>query len=162
MTTEGADGEPTLVDHALDQWLTMFDHLLRVVEDGGLDHYDNPQLVGFLQSYERMRNQMPLIDHRVIRDSLSRDLPGALCQTGMTRVLTPALRLSRAEASRRVNPADRHLHPDVRADRPRHRMRTPPKWVDRAQRPLMNNRIIAKQLTSRPNNHAAVADSSTS
>ena len=40
------------------------DHLVKVVEDGGLDYFDNAGLVGFMQSFERVRNRSALVDHR--------------------------------------------------------------------------------------------------
>ncbi|HEY5822409.1 MAG TPA: DUF222 domain-containing protein, partial [Propionibacteriaceae bacterium] len=90
------------VDHALDQFLTGIDHLVKVVEDGGLDHHDDAGLVDLMQRFERGRNRLSLIDHRIIRDGQARDLPGRLCQTSMVTVLAAALRISGAEASRRV------------------------------------------------------------
>ena len=69
-----ATAEPTPVDHALDQLTTSLDHLVKLVEDGGLDGYDNAGLVGFLQSFEQFRNRLPLIDHRGIRDAAARSL----------------------------------------------------------------------------------------
>jgi Domain of unknown function (DUF222)/HNH endonuclease len=94
-------GEVTPVDHALEQLATGLDHLVKVVEDGGLDHYDNLQLVGFLQSFERFRNRLALVDHRVVADGDRRGLPGVLTQPSMMRVLMHVLRLSPGEASRR-------------------------------------------------------------
>ena len=94
--------ELTPVDHALEQLATSLDHLIKLVEDGGLDAYDNPGLVGFLQAFERFRNRLPLIDHRAIRDAESRSLPDALAQRSMAKVLVWALRLSPVEAHRRV------------------------------------------------------------
>ena len=44
---------------------------MKLVEDGGLDGYDNAGLVGFLRSFEQLRNRLPLIDHRAIRDARS-------------------------------------------------------------------------------------------
>ena len=67
MTGEVATQTP--VDHALTRWLAAFDQLLATVEDGGLDHVDNARLVGFAQADERVRNGMPLVDHRIIRDA---------------------------------------------------------------------------------------------
>jgi hypothetical protein len=94
------------VEDALDQLSVGLDHLVKLVEDGGLDHYDDPGLVGFLQSFERVRNRLPLIDHVSIAAVEQRDLPQKLCQGSVRRVLTSALRISKAEASRRVRAAE--------------------------------------------------------
>lgn len=101
-----ANGVVTPVDHALDQLITSFDHLLKVAEDGGLDHYDTSQLCGFLQSFERFRNRLALIDHRAITEGIGRGLPEALTQPSMRQVLVQLLRLSPAEAARRVSTAE--------------------------------------------------------
>ncbi len=98
--------EVTPVDHALDQLSTALDHLVKVVEDGGLDYYDNSQLVGFMQSFERFRNRQSLVDHRIVVDGDRRGLPDALTQPSMRRVLVHLLRLSPGEASSRVNAAE--------------------------------------------------------
>ncbi len=101
---EGDDVTPA--DHALDQWSTGLDHLIKVVEDGGLDHYEDSRFIEFMQTFERLRNRMALVDHRVIRDGVDRRLPETLTQRSMQRVLTSALRISEAEASRRVRAAE--------------------------------------------------------
>ena len=98
--------DPTAVDLALDVLSTDLDHLIKIVEDGGLDAYDNSGLIGFMQSFERLRNRLPLIDHRVIIDAQRRNLADALTQRSLNRVLVQSLRLSPAEASRRVQAAD--------------------------------------------------------
>lgn len=54
----------TPVDHALDRLRVAFEHLAKVVEDGGLDHYDVPGLLGFNAGFERVRNLAALVDHR--------------------------------------------------------------------------------------------------
>lgn len=96
----------TPVDHALDQLSTALDHLVKVVEDGGLDYYDNAQMVGFMQSFERFRNRQSLVDHRIVVDGDRRGLPDALTQPSMRRVLVHLLRLSPGEASSRVKAAE--------------------------------------------------------
>src|SRR5829696_4142524 len=98
--------EPKPVDLALEQLTTGLDHLIKLVEDGGLEGYDNVGLVGFLQSFEQFRNRLPLIDHRAIRDAQARSLPDALTQTSLAKVLISALRLSPSEAHRRVKAAE--------------------------------------------------------
>lgn len=56
-------GEGT-ADHALDGLTTALDHLVNVVDDGGVDSFDNGRLLAFLQSFERVRNRLSLVDHR--------------------------------------------------------------------------------------------------
>ncbi len=109
MDSEGrlaqAGVELTPVDHALVELETALDHLVKVVEDGGLDHVDDLGLVGFLQGFERLRNRMSLVDHRAISDGIGRGLPELLAQSSMVTVLVSALRLSVGEAGRRVQAA---------------------------------------------------------
>jgi Domain of unknown function (DUF222)/HNH endonuclease len=105
----GADGVEralTPVDEALDQLSVGLDHLIKLVEDGGLDHYDDTGLVGFLQCFEQVRNRLPLVDHHTVAAVESRELPAKLCQGSVRRVLTSVLRISKAEASRRVRAAE--------------------------------------------------------
>ena len=66
---------PTPVDFALDQLATSLNHLVKVVEEGGLDYFTDPQLVTVMQTFERIRNRMPLVDHRLISDATVRNLP---------------------------------------------------------------------------------------
>jgi len=61
--TLGAQSSRTQSIRALDQLSTGLDHLVKLVEDGGLDHFDDPGLVGFLQSFEKVRNRLSLVDH---------------------------------------------------------------------------------------------------
>jgi len=95
----------TPVDHALDQLPTALDHLVKVVEDGGLEGYDDSRLIGFLQTFERLRNRLSLVDHRAIRDSEARALAQTVGEPSMRRVLVHLLRLSPGEASRRLTAA---------------------------------------------------------
>ena len=80
--------------------------LIEVVESGGLDQLDTAGLLGFAQDFEQLRNELPLADHRLVRDLTIRDVAGELCQGRLTRVLTQALRISAAEAARRVRAAE--------------------------------------------------------
>ena len=98
--------EATPVDHALDQLSTALDHLVKVVEDGGLDGHDNVGLVGFLQTFERVRNRLSLVDHRTIRDCEARGLAEAVGEPSVRRLLVHLLRLSPGEAARRVTAAE--------------------------------------------------------
>jgi hypothetical protein len=97
--------EPTPVEVALDGLSTSLDHLVKLVEDGGFDSFDNSGLLDFARSFEKMRNRLPLIDHQLITDAEARQLPQELTQPSMARVLTWLLRLSPAEAHRRVKAA---------------------------------------------------------
>ena len=98
--------EPTPTELALDALSTSLDHLVKIVEDGGLDAFNDAGLVRFLQDFERVRNRLPLVDHRVIGDATRRGLPDALCQGSMARALASALRISMPEAARRVRAAE--------------------------------------------------------
>jgi hypothetical protein len=82
------------VDHALDQLGTALDHLVKVVDDGGLDHYDLPGLVGFLQGFEAVRNRLALVDLWAISDAERRGVADAVTQPSMVRALSHVLRLS--------------------------------------------------------------------
>jgi len=97
---------PCPVDLALDALSTSLDHLVKLMEDGGLEVLDDAGLVGFLQGFERLRNRLPLVDHAAVGAAVARDLPGRLCQTNMARVLASALRISMPEAARRVRAAE--------------------------------------------------------
>jgi delta-aminolevulinic acid dehydratase/porphobilinogen synthase len=63
MEVGAADATGNPVVQALDQLTVGLDHLVKLVEDGGLDHYDDPGLVGFLQDFEKVRNRLSLVDH---------------------------------------------------------------------------------------------------
>jgi hypothetical protein len=102
---DGADA-PTPVDFALDQLANSLDHLVKVVQDGGFDYFTDPQFVTAMQAFERIRNRMPLVDHRLISDATARNLPDVLTQGTMLRTLTSVLRLSAGEAARRIRAAD--------------------------------------------------------
>ncbi len=74
-------GDVGAVDAAFDALNISLDHLVKLVEDGGLEVFDDTQLVGFLQGFERLRNRLPLIDHQTVRDAQRRNLPDVLCQS---------------------------------------------------------------------------------
>jgi hypothetical protein len=63
MDAGAADAIGNPVDQALDQLSVGLDHLVKLVEDGGLDHYDDAGFIGFLQAFEKVRNRLPLVDH---------------------------------------------------------------------------------------------------
>src|SRR3954452_14071055 len=102
----GQSGGATPVDHPLDALSTTLDHLVKVVEDGGLDAYDDHGLLGFARSFEQVRRRSVLVDHRLVRacrlDGSRR--PSGSPSTGA--LLGWLLRVSRGEASRRVRAAE--------------------------------------------------------
>jgi Domain of unknown function (DUF222) len=98
-------GDASAVDDALDVLHVSLDHLIKLVEDRGLEILDDTQLVSFLQGFERLRNRLPLVDHQVINEAGRRGLPESLCQGSLPRMLASALRISIPEAARRVRAA---------------------------------------------------------
>src|SRR3954454_4007836 len=81
MDIEGGQGAgATPVDHALDALSTALDHLVKVVEDGGLDAYDDQGLLGFARSFEQVRRRSGLVDHRLVRDLQTRRVAETLAQ----------------------------------------------------------------------------------
>ena len=106
MIFEGQAARPTALRLALAERAALSEHLVKLAEDGGLDELDDQEYVAFLQDVERDDNKTALLQHALIRNGVARDLPGTLCQTSMTRVLTQALRISVGEATRRVRAAE--------------------------------------------------------
>jgi hypothetical protein len=103
---DGAGGAAaSAVALAFDAFRTGVDHLLKVLDDGGLDDVEQAGLLDFMHDVEQERNRLALIDHEVIRRAVQLDLPHRLCQGSMGRVLTSALRISKGEAARRVRAA---------------------------------------------------------
>ena len=100
------DVDVTPVDHALGVLESGLDHLVRAVEQGGLDHYDDGRLIEFAQTFERVRNQMSLVDHEVVAAGGAQRLAERRTQPDLARVLVSALRISSAEAHRRVRAAE--------------------------------------------------------
>jgi hypothetical protein len=94
------------VDAALDTFKVGLSHLIKLVEDGGLQALDNGQFVEFLQEFERTRNRLALVDHQSVKDGQRRDLAGELGQSSLARAFAAALRISIGEAGRRVRAAD--------------------------------------------------------
>jgi hypothetical protein len=90
-------GEKTIapVHFALEQFSVGLDHLVKIVEDGGLDDLDDAELIGFLQGFERVRNRLPMADHRLLADAERRGLPDAVTQPSLVGMLMATLRLSR-------------------------------------------------------------------
>ncbi len=99
---------------ALDTFSTSLDHLIKLVDDGGLADLHHHQLIDFLQALEQVRNRIPLLDHAAIDEAHRQDLPHQLCQGSMRRVLTSALRTrprvtaGPAPPGRRTTPRNHH------------------------------------------------------
>ena len=89
----------------MDQFLTGLDQLIKVLTDPGLSTLDQDRFIELMQDLEQGRNRIPLIDHALIGNAEERNLPDALTQPSMIRVLMSVLRLSPGEASRRVRAA---------------------------------------------------------
>jgi hypothetical protein len=101
-------GDASAVEDALDALNVSLDHLVKLVDDGGLETFDDAQLVGFLQGFERLRNRLPLVDHQMINEAGRRGLPESLCQGSLARMLASVLRISISEAAHRAR-ADENL-----------------------------------------------------
>ena len=71
-----------------------YEHLLKLLEDGGLEGYDDTRFVAYLQGFERFRNRLSLADHQSVRDAQRRDLAGELCHSTLPRALAATLRIS--------------------------------------------------------------------
>ena len=84
------------------------EHLIKLVDDGVLGDLGAFGLVETLQSLERVRNKLPVVDRAMIQYGIEQGVPGVLSERTMTRVLTTGIRLSIGEASRRVRAAE-HL-----------------------------------------------------
>src|SRR4051812_32398108 len=102
----GQGGGATPVDHALDALSTALDHLVKVVEDGGLDAYDDHGLLGFARSFEQVRRRSGLVDHRLVQGLETRRVAETLAQPSTGALLAWLLRVSRGEAGRRVRAAE--------------------------------------------------------
>lgn len=90
---------------ALEGFAGALDQLIDAVEAGGLDHFDSEELLDFMRSFERVRNKMSVVDHRVVADCDRREMADHLTCRNTKSLLTHVLRLSPHEASRRVRAA---------------------------------------------------------
>ena len=83
-----------------------FDQLLALTEDRALEQRDTVGTVDFIQEFERIRNQLALIDHQIIRDAQRRGLANELSQPNLPKALAATLQISVGEGARRVRAAD--------------------------------------------------------
>ena len=98
-------GTPALSTPRSTSFVTL-DHLIKLVQDRALETFDDTELVGFLQGFERLRNRLSLVDHQVINEAGRRGLPDRLCRGSLPRMLAATLRISIPEAARRVRAAE--------------------------------------------------------
>jgi hypothetical protein len=89
------------LDEALDRFDVALRDLISTVEAGG---FDRLQAV-LWQRFERIRNKLPLVDHRLITDADAADLAREYCSATMTQFLVRVLQLSNGEAAARVRAA---------------------------------------------------------
>ena len=99
------DTERSLMDVALDKLKGAYAELLDTVETGGLDQLDPAEKISWWRKFETFRNRLPLIDHRLIADAQTSDLPGTYCFSSMSRFLVRMFQLSPGEATSRVRAA---------------------------------------------------------
>src|SRR6185312_17144723 len=83
---------------------TLEDALDTLVE-GSFDAPTHPELLAVLERLERHRRRLPVVEHRVIARLAAEASPLALGGTNLASVLAIRLRLSGAEARRRVEEA---------------------------------------------------------
>lgn len=96
------EGGSTPAADALQEFAASLDALVTVVDQGGLDHCNNPELLEFMRTFETIRNRLSLVDHRVLRDAETHGLAEFFGHGRIVDFVSSTLRISRAEASRRV------------------------------------------------------------
>lgn len=90
------------VTAALANLRTGFDRLLAVVDADGLGVLDAASLLAFGQDFEEFRNRLSLVDHRLVATADTVGLAGHYTHSTLVSLLVSALRISPAEAARRV------------------------------------------------------------
>ena len=93
---------------AVDSLDVAVEHLIKLVDDGALADLGAFGLVDTLQSLERVRNKLPVVDRAMIQHGTDQGVPAVLSERTMTKVLMQSLHLSIGNASRRVRAAE-HL-----------------------------------------------------
>jgi hypothetical protein len=93
------------VDEALDRFDAALTDLISTAETGGLDQLEPDQQVAVWQRFERLRNKLPLVDHRLIAQAETSDLAREYCSATMTQFLVRVLQLPHSEAAARVRAA---------------------------------------------------------
>ena len=93
------------MDAALDAFHTALSDVINTVETGGLDHLTAAGKVAVWQRFETIRNQLPLVDHRLIADAEASHLAEEYCCSTISQFLVRVLQLSHGEAASRVRAA---------------------------------------------------------
>jgi hypothetical protein len=102
-STERTERSP--LDEALDTFDAALTDLISRVEPGGLDQLEAAEKVAVWQRFERIRNRLPLVEHRLIADAQASDLPREYCSSTTIQFLVRVLQLSHGEAAARVHAA---------------------------------------------------------
>jgi hypothetical protein len=95
----------TLVEGILDKLHDDIAELVTALETGGLEQLEADQQVAVWQRFERLRNKLPLINHRLIAAADTADLAREYCSATMTQFLIRVLQLPHGEAAARVRAA---------------------------------------------------------
>jgi hypothetical protein len=69
----------SVVDGILDKLNDDLARLVAALDSGGLGHLEADQQVAVWQRFERLRNKLPLVDHRLIAAADAADLPREYC-----------------------------------------------------------------------------------
>jgi hypothetical protein len=93
------------MEMALDTFDAALTDLINTAENSGLDQLENHEQVAVWQRFERLRNKLPLVDHRLITHADAADLPQEYCSATMTQFLIRVLQLPHGEAAARVRAA---------------------------------------------------------
>jgi hypothetical protein len=104
-STTAEPGQRSVMDEALDTFDAALTDLISAVETGGLDHLEPDEQVAVWQRFERLRNKLPLVDHRLIAHADAADLAREYCSATMTQFLVRVLQLTHGEAAARVRAA---------------------------------------------------------
>jgi hypothetical protein len=76
---ELGDSTNTAMDAALDAFDTALTDVISTVESGGLEQLNAAGKVAVWQRFETLRNQLPLVDHRLIADAEASHLAEEYC-----------------------------------------------------------------------------------
>ena len=100
---EPAERSP--LDEALDHLDSSVTELISTMETGALDQLSVEEKVAVWQRFERLRNRLPLIDHRLIADAETHHLSEEYCSASINQFLIRMLQLSPGEAAARIRAA---------------------------------------------------------